>query len=112
MHEKNAFFSPVPSIKQCIFELRNYVLKWKEAKRTQARFTRKIQMIFCFFYLEFLNFFRFGDFPFGNAGVEKWGCDRDTQSFGSHPGVSSFRIDVNFIEGPDKQHQQMLRIVR
>ena len=108
------FFSPVPSIKQCIFELRNYVLKRKRGASEANSGSLRSQnlIIFCFSYLEFLNFFRFGDFPFGNAGVEKWGCDRDTQSFGSHPGIPSFRIDVNFIEGPDKQHQQMLRIVR
>ena len=107
-------FSPVPSCTVYFWAQKLYY-KWKWGERRElqlvARFARKNANIFIS-YLEFLNFFRFGDFPFGNAGVEKWGCDRDTQSFGSHPGIPSFRIDVNFIEGPDKQHQQMLRIVR
>ena len=59
--KKCFFFSPLPSIKQCIFELRNYVIKWKEAKRTQARFARKLNyfLLFIPWIFELLQVWRF-----------------------------------------------------
>ena len=47
-------------------------VKMGRAKRASARCSLRSQNANIFSsYLEFLNFFRFGDFPFGNAGVEK-----------------------------------------
>ncbi len=61
-------------------------------------------------YLEFLNFFWFGDFSFSNTCLKEGGCHRDPEGFGSHPCFGTLGITVNHSKGAKKKHQQMLRI--